>query len=160
MKVIAYRKSLALEVIAFSTLLTMFLTIFIKFLSEDNMFAIIASLLFIILFSICIIDLLKTKKELILYDEENKVLWVFHRHKYHDINLKDILLMQKESIRVKWSETKIISFYFSVCSSVNNITLILEGKCSLRVENMYVNLITNSTWKKRALEFHYLHHHL
>ena len=55
---------------------------------------------------------------------------------------------------------KIISFYFSVCSSVNNITLILEGKCLLRVENMYVNLITNSTWKKRALEFHYLHHHL
>ena len=112
------------------------------------MFAIIASLLFIILFSICIIDLLKTKKELILYDEENKVIWVFHRHKYHDINLKDILLMQKESIRVKWSETKIISFYLkNKVYPVYNIMNIDEAINSLKELN--INMDLNKYYKEK-----------
>lgn len=148
MKVIAYRKSFAVEIIMLFTLLVFSLTIFIKFLSEDNIFAILASLFFIILSLICMIDLLKTKKELILYDEEKKGLWVFYRYKYHYINIKDILLMQKESIRVKWSETKSISFYLkNKVYPVHNIMNIDEATNSLKELN--INMELNKYFKEK-----------
>ena len=113
MKVIAYRKSLVSDIVLFSVVTIFMLVLFIIFLIEKYIFGIIVALFFIIMSLTCLILSLNIKKELILYDEENKVLRVYCILKYHDIYIKDILLMQEETIRVSLTKTTYIAFYLN-----------------------------------------------
>lgn len=105
MKMIAYRKNLVAEIILFSLVTILMLVLFIIFLIENYTFGILTTLFLIIMFLTFLIILLNIKKELILYDEENNMLRVFHMLKYHDIYIKNILLMQEETMSFSLTKT-------------------------------------------------------
>ena len=141
MKVIAYRKSLVSDIILFSLVIILMLVLFIIFLIEKYMFGIIVALFFIIMVLTCLILLLNIKKELILYDEDNNILRVFYTLKYHDIYIKDILLMQEETIRVSLTKTTYIAFYLNnkkyVVGNIKNIDEAINSLKELNI-NMYL----------------------
>lgn len=148
MKVIAYRKSLVSEIILFSLVTIFMIVLFIIFLIENYICGILIALFFIIMVLTCLIILLKIKKELILYDEENKVLRVYCILKYHNINIKDILLMQEETIRVSLTKTTYIAFYLNNKKyMVGNIKNIDEAINSLKELN--INMELNKYFKEK-----------
>ena len=141
MKVIAYRKSLVSDIMLFSLVTILMLVLFIIFLIEKYMIGIIVTLFFIIMSLTFLIILLKTKKELILYNEENKVLRVYCILKYHDIYIKDILLMQEETIHISFTDTTYLAFYLNNKKyMVGNIKNINEATNSLKELNINMDL--------------------
>ena len=141
MKVIAYRKSLVSDIMLFSLVTILMLVLFIIFLIEKYMIGIIVTLFFIIMSLTFLIILLKTKKELILYNEENKVLRVYCILKYHNINIKDILLMQEETIHNSFTDTTYLAFYLNNKKyMVGNIKNINEATNSLKELNINMDL--------------------
>ena len=142
MKVIAYRKSLVSDIILFSLVTIFMLVLFIMFLIEKYMFGIIVALFFIIMFLTYLIILLNIKKELILYNEDNNILRVYCILKYHDIYIKDILLMQEETIHVSLTDTTYLAFYLNNKKyMVGNIKNINEATNSLKELNINMDLI-------------------
>ena len=141
MKVIAYRKSLVSDIMLFSLVTILMLVLFIIFLIEKYMIGIIVTLFFIIMSLTFLIILLKTKKELILYNEENKVLRVYCILKYYDIYIKDILLMQEETIHISFTDTTYLAFYLNNKKyMVGNIKNINEATNSLKELNINMDL--------------------
>lgn len=148
MKVIAYRKSLVSEIILFSLVTIFMIVLFIMFLIENYICGILIALFFIIMVLTCLIILLKIKKELILYDEDNNILRVYCILKYHNINIKDILLMQEETIRVSLTKTTYIAFYLNNKKyMVGNIKNIDEAINSLKELN--INMELNKYFKEK-----------
>ena len=147
MKVIAYRKSLVSEIILFSLVTIFMIVLFIIFLIENYICGILIALFFIIMVLTCLIILLKIKKELILYDEENNMLRVFHMLKYHDIYIKNILLMQEETMSFSLTKTTQIAFYLSNKKYlIGNIKNIDEAINSLKELN--INMDLNKYYKE------------
>ena len=118
------------------------------FLIENYICGILIALFFIIMVLTCLIILLKIKKELILYDEDNNILRVYCILKYHNINIKDILLMQEETIRVSLTKTTYIAFYLNNKKyMVGNIKNIDEAINSLKELN--INMELNKYFKEK-----------
>ena len=155
MKVIAYRKSLVSEIILFSLVTIFMIVLFIIFLIENYICGILIALFFIIMVLTCLIILLKIKKELILYDEENKVLRVYCILKYHNINIKDILLMQEETIRVSLTKTTYIAFYLNnkkyMVGNIKNIDEAINSLKELNI-NMELNKYFKETYYYKSQE--------
>ena len=129
------------DIMLFSLVTILMLVLFIIFLIEKYMIGIIVTLFFIIMSLTFLIILLKTKKELILYNEENKVLRVYCILKYHDIYIKDILLMQEETIHISFTDTTYLAFYLNNKKyMVGNIKNINEATNSLKELNINMDL--------------------
>ena len=145
---IAYRKNLVAEIILFSLVTILMLVLFIIFLIENYTFGILTTLFLIIMFLTFLIILLNIKKELILYDEENNMLRVFHMLKYHDIYIKNILLMQEETMSFSLTKTTQIAFYLSNKKYlIGNIKNIDEAINSLKELN--INMELNKYFKEK-----------